>query len=105
MGDFDGSANVGDSLALGDQLLSGFELADDLLSCVADLCHGEDPSPVWPDEDSHSPWSDFQGPCQRYGKAEIGRVADYGTELQAAPRQQALAAGALRDQQATSCEH
>jgi hypothetical protein len=34
-----------------------------------------------------------------------GRVADYGTELQAAPRQQALAAGALRDQQATSCEH
>ena len=25
--------------------------------------------------------------------------------LQAAPRQQALAAGALRDQQATSCEH
>jgi len=29
------SADVDDGLALGDQLLSSFELADDLLGCVA----------------------------------------------------------------------
>jgi len=62
LGDLDGTANVGDGLALGDQLLGGFELADDLLGCVADSLHGEVPGPVWPDEDSHSPWTNFQGP-------------------------------------------
>ena len=64
LGDLKGAADVGDGLALGDQLLSGLELADDLLSCVADSFHGEVPGPVWPDEDSHSPWTDFQGPRQ-----------------------------------------
>jgi len=24
--------------------------------------HGRVPGPVWPDEDSHSPWTDFRGP-------------------------------------------
>jgi len=49
---------------LGDQLLSGLELADDLLGCVAGSFHGEVPGPVWPDEDSHSAWTDSQGPRQ-----------------------------------------
>ena len=62
LGDLDGAANVSDGFALGDQLLSGFELADDLLGCVADSFHGEVPGPVWPDEDSHSPWTGFWGP-------------------------------------------
>jgi hypothetical protein len=44
---------------LGDQLLSGFELADDLLGCVAGSFHGGVSGPVWPDEDSLSPWTDF----------------------------------------------
>jgi len=64
LGDLNGAADVGNGLALGDQLLSGFELADDLLSCVADSFHGGVPSPVWPDEDSHSTWTDFQEPRQ-----------------------------------------
>ena len=62
LGDLNGAADVGDGLALGSQLLSGLKLADDLLGCVADSFHGEVPGPVWPDEDSHSPWTDFQGP-------------------------------------------
>jgi hypothetical protein len=33
-------ADVGDALALSDELLSGFELADDLLRCVAGSFHG-----------------------------------------------------------------
>ena len=36
LGDLDGPADVVDGLALGDQLLIDIELADDLLSCVAD---------------------------------------------------------------------
>ena len=58
----DHAADVGDGLALGDQLLGGLELADDLLRCVPGAFHGEVPGPVWPDEDSHSPWIDCQGP-------------------------------------------
>jgi len=64
LGYLNGTADVGNGLALSDQLLSGFELADDLLGCVADSFHGEVPGPVWPDEDSHSPWTDFLGPRQ-----------------------------------------
>ena len=52
LGHLNGAADVGDGLALGDQLLSGLELADDLLGCVADAFHGGVPGPVWPDEDS-----------------------------------------------------
>ena len=64
------SAGVCDGLALGKQLVSRsllrrslrLELADDLLECVTGAFHGGVPGPVWPDEDSHSPWTDFQGP-------------------------------------------
>ena len=62
LGDLDRPADVGDGFALGDQLLSRLELADDLLGCVADAFHGGIPGPVWPDEDSHSPWTDLRGP-------------------------------------------
>jgi len=64
LGHLNGTADIGDGLALGDQLLSGFELADDLLGCVADAFYCEVPGPVWPDEDSHSPWTDVRGPRQ-----------------------------------------
>jgi len=64
LSDLDRPANVGDALALGDQLLSGFELAGDLLGCVADSFHSGIPGRVWPDEDSHSPRSHFQGPLR-----------------------------------------
>jgi len=58
----DDAADLDDGLALGDQLLGGLELADDLLRCVPGPYHGRIPGPVWPDEDSHSPWTAFQGP-------------------------------------------
>ena len=61
MDHLNGAADIGDGLALGDQLLSGFELADDLLGCVKDAFHGEVPGIVLPDEDSHSPWTEFRG--------------------------------------------
>jgi len=62
LGHLNGPLDVGDALAVGDQLLSGSELADDLLGCVMDAFHGEVPCPVWPDEDSHSPGNEFLGP-------------------------------------------
>jgi len=40
----------------------GLELADDLLRCVPGAFHGDVPGPVWPDEDSHSPWTGCRGP-------------------------------------------
>ena len=46
----------------GDQLLGGLELADDLFRRVPGASHGEDPGPVWPNEVSHSPWTDLRGP-------------------------------------------
>jgi len=58
----DDAADVDDGLALGDQLLGGLELADDLLRRVPGAFHGRVPGPVWPDEDSHSPWTDLRGP-------------------------------------------
>lgn len=60
----DDAADLDDGLALGDQLLGGFQLADDLLRCVPGAFHGEVHSPVWPAEDSHSPWIGFRGPRQ-----------------------------------------
>jgi len=62
------TADIGDGLALGQQLLSGFELTDDLLGCVAGSFRGGVPGPVWPDEDSHSPWTDWRGPGQDQDK-------------------------------------
>ena len=58
----DHAADLDDGLALGDQLLGSFELADDLLRCVPGAFHGRVPGPVWPAEDSHSPWTDCRGP-------------------------------------------
>jgi hypothetical protein len=46
---------------LGNQLVSRFELADVLLRCVAGAFHGGVPGPVWPEEHSHSSWTDFWG--------------------------------------------
>ena len=60
-----GAADVGDGLALGDQLLGRFELADDLLRRVPDAFHDEVPGPAWPVEDSHSPRTGVQGPRQQ----------------------------------------
>ena len=57
-------AFIGNGLALGDQLLGGLEPADDLLGCVPVAFHGGVPSPHWPAEDSHSPWTGFRGPSQ-----------------------------------------
>lgn len=62
LGHLDGSADIGDSLPLSDELLSGLELSDDLLGRVADSFHGGVRGPVWPVEDSHSPWTAFRGP-------------------------------------------
>jgi hypothetical protein len=38
------------------------ELADDLLRRVPGAFHGRVPGPVWPVEDSHSPWTGSRGP-------------------------------------------
>ncbi len=62
----DHGADVGDVLALGDQLLGGFQLAVDLLGRMPGAFHGRVTGPVWPAEDSHSPWTYFQGPCHRH---------------------------------------
>jgi hypothetical protein len=74
------SVGLCDGLVLGNQLVSlsllrrslRLELADDLLGCVTGAFHGGVPGPVWPDEDSHSPWTDFWGPrhLSRGGQAE-----------------------------------
>jgi hypothetical protein len=56
--DLQNSAGVFDSLVLGNRLVSNFELADDLLGCVADAFLGGVPFLVWPAEDAHSRWTD-----------------------------------------------
>jgi len=58
------SAEVDDGRAQGDQLLSGFELADNLLGFVAGAFHGGLAGSGWPDEDSHSPWTVIGEPRQ-----------------------------------------
>ena len=52
----DDAADVGDAIALSDQLLSGCELAKDLLRSFACSFQGAATGPVWPNEGSHSPW-------------------------------------------------
>jgi hypothetical protein len=64
LSDLQDAVDIGNGLALGDQLNSRFELADDLLGRVAGSFHGGVPGRVWPDEDSHSPWTDSKGPRQ-----------------------------------------
>jgi hypothetical protein len=60
-GNLEVAAGVRDCLAIGIELISRLELVDDLLGCVASSFHGGVPGPVWPDEVSHSPWTDLQG--------------------------------------------
>ncbi len=55
LGDFQNTADIGNGLALDDQLICSCELADDLLRRVTGSFHGGVPDPVWPDADSHSP--------------------------------------------------
>ena len=70
----DHAADLGDGLALGDQLLGGpllrrslrLVLADDPLRRVPGEFHGGVPGPAWLDEDSHSPWTGFQGPRETH---------------------------------------
>jgi len=62
LGDLDDAADEEDGFALGDQLLSDLELADDQHGREADSFHGGAPDPAWMDEDSHSPWTDLRGP-------------------------------------------
>jgi len=61
---FDDLAGLNDGIALDDQLLGSFQIADDLLRRVPGAFHGEIPGPVWPYEDSHSPWTDLRGARQ-----------------------------------------
>jgi hypothetical protein len=49
LGDLQDAAEIGNALAIGDQLIIRFQLADDLLGCVAGSFHGGVPGPVWPD--------------------------------------------------------
>ena len=53
--DFDDTVDLYDGLALGDQLIGGIELADDLLRRVHGVFHRKVPGPIWAAEDSHSP--------------------------------------------------
>jgi len=73
LGDFENSAGVRNCLALSKQLVSRFELADDLFGYVPGAFHGGVPGPVWPDEDSHSPWTDFWGPRHSVNNYKCGR--------------------------------
>jgi len=54
-------ADLDDGPAFGDQLLCDLERADDLLSSVTGAFHGRASSLVWPDEYSHSPWTNIFG--------------------------------------------
>jgi len=56
------TAEIGYGLTVGRQLLNGFEPENNLQGCVADSLHGGVPGPVWPDEDSHSPWTNSKAP-------------------------------------------
>ena len=53
------TAGVGVGLALGDQLLRGLEITDDLIGCVANSLQGGAPGRVWADEGSPSPLAEI----------------------------------------------
>jgi len=59
-----GPTNVSDVLALVEELLSGTQLADDLLRSVALTFHGASPGQVWPLGSSHKDWFSYWGPRQ-----------------------------------------
>jgi len=60
--DLENSAGVHNCLGLSKPLVSRFELANDLFRSVPGSLRGEVPGPVWPDEDSQSPWNTSKGP-------------------------------------------
>ena len=62
MDNLDDVRDLDDDRALGDQLLSSVEFANDLLGRVPGAFHGQAPGQTWPAEESHSPWTNFQGP-------------------------------------------
>ena len=74
----DHPAEVADCLALGDRLLGGFELPDDLLGCVPGGFYGEVSGPVWPDEDSHSLWTALWAPRQHDMPRSFSKSTDSG---------------------------
>ena len=57
----DPETDIDDGFVLSDQLLCRFQLADDLLGGMPGASHCGIPGPVWPDEDSDSPRTDFRG--------------------------------------------
>jgi len=73
----DDTADLNDGLALGDQLLRRFQLVDDLLRREPGAFHGQIPGPVWPDEDSHSLWTSFQGARQRRVLLQVTRLETF----------------------------
>jgi hypothetical protein len=64
MGNLEGAADFSNRLVIGNELISRFELADDLLRCVAVSFQGGVPAPLWPDWDSHLPWTNLLGQRQ-----------------------------------------
>jgi len=101
----DNTADLDDGLALGDQLLRGFQLADDLLGRVPGALHGYVSGPVWPDEYTHLPWTDFRGPrhccgaqCDSFGLNQPGSTkrwpsARFRLIRRAARREKSLTVG------------
>ncbi len=79
--DLQNSAGLGDGLTVGNQLVSRFDLADDLLGCVTGSFDGGVASPVWPDENSHSPWTDFWGPRHPTSEANDGTCPEKPVHL------------------------
>ncbi len=73
----DETADLDDGLALGDHLLGGLEVADDLLRRVHGAFHAQALGPVWPDEDSHSTWTDFRYPGYSHISPDHLPVANY----------------------------
>ena len=78
-GDLQDRADIGNGLALDGQLISRFELVDDLLRRVAGSFHGGVSGPVWPDKDSHSPCIDFWGPRHQWMQSPSLRRVDRTT--------------------------
>ena len=66
LGHLDHTTDLDDGLALGDKMLGGLELANDLLGRVPEALHSQVPGPVWPAEDFHSPCTVFRDARYKY---------------------------------------
>lgn len=64
LGHFNETADFDEEHALGDELLGGFELTDDLLGCMPGTFNGQNPSKSGM-MGSHQPWIDHRGPRHR----------------------------------------